>query len=83
MNSLSRAFPRFQGLAQSLTGLRVTVGDFVYTMAATPSSAASLANEDVDWNTRLTVFEKLLVIKALSEEKVTCAYNLNSDQNTT
>lgn len=67
VNYMSETFPNFKNLPENCTGpIQLTFGDFVQKIHL------DLNNNSVsiDWDTTLSRFEKLMVIKALKEEKL-------------
>lgn len=67
VNYMSEVFPKFKNLPQNCTGpIVIKLGDFVQTIQLEPKNNTML----VDWNTQLSLFEKLMIIKALKEEKL-------------
>lgn len=67
VNYMSEVFPNFKNLPENCTGLiQLTFGDFVQNIHLDFNNN----NMPVDWDTMLSQFEKLMVIKALKEEKL-------------
>lgn len=67
VNYMSEVFPKFKNLPQNCTGpIQIKIGDFVQNIQLEPENNKM----PVDWNTQLSLFEKLMIIKALKEEKL-------------
>lgn len=67
VNYMSEIFPKFKNLPENCTKLtEIVLGDFIQIIQLDPQNN----NMTVDWNSILTSFEKLMIIRALKEEKL-------------
>lgn len=67
VNFMSEMFLSFKNLPENCTGpIQIQIGDFVQNIQLDPESDVM----DVNWNSDLNSFEKLMIIKALKEEKL-------------
>lgn len=67
-NFLSFTFPKFKGLeADVLKRIKIVVGDYKHIINI---NVLNKIDNAVKWNDALNDFEKLVVLKALREEKV-------------
>lgn len=67
VNFMSETFLSFKNLPKNCTGpIQIQIGDFVQNIQLDPESDIM----DVNWNSNLNSFEKLMIIKALKEEKL-------------
>lgn len=67
VNYLSEMFPKFKNLPKNCTELvKITLGDFIQNIQLDPQNN----NMTENWDLTLSSFEKLMIIKALKEEKL-------------
>lgn len=67
VNYLSEVFPKFQNLPENCTGpIQLKFGDFIQNIQLSLENISM----SIDWDTVLSSFEKLMIIKALKEEKL-------------
>lgn len=67
VNYMSEVFPKFKNLPGNCTKLiQIELGDFIQNIHLDPDNNDTMVN----WNPELSSFEKIMVIKALKEEKL-------------
>jgi dynein heavy chain, axonemal len=67
VNYMSEVFSTFKHLPQNCTGpIKITLGDFIQDIHLDLENN----NLEVNWNSKLNLFEKLMIIKAFKEEKL-------------
>ncbi|XP_026818275.1 dynein heavy chain 6, axonemal-like [Rhopalosiphum maidis] len=70
VNYMSKVFPKFNSLPENCTQrIQIKLGNFVQDIHLDPANNNSVVN----WDSILNPFEKLMVIRALKEEKLICA----------
>lgn len=67
VNYMSETFPEFKNLPENCTGhINIKLGDFIQDIQLDPKNN----NTPIDWDSMLSSFEKLMIIRALKEEKL-------------
>lgn len=67
VNYMSEVFPKFKNLPKNCTGpVKITLGDFIQNIQLDLKNNSMTEN----WDLTLSSFEKLMIIKALKEEKL-------------
>lgn len=70
VNYMTEVFPKFKNLSENCTRrIQIKLGNFVQNIHLDPENN----NPSVNWDSILNPFEKLMIIKALKEEKLICA----------
>lgn len=67
VNYMSEVFPKFKNLPENCTeNIQIELGDFIQNIKLDPQNNTITT----DWNSTLNSFEKLMIIRALKEEKL-------------